>query len=310
MSTFFKLADYRIDGTDIEIMKLLTKDCRLSYREIALTLGIATNTVKRRIKNLVSRRIIEGFLVRVNLGAFGYSNICNLTIKHRGNKEKIEEYLQNLGYVFLEGDCIGGISRFVVASKERIDKKLELLPELVRRVQLIDIYIGKWESDFVFTTNDMRILKCLIQKPRMKGKDIAQAIHVSQKTVKRRIDSMLFNRIIDFTILVNPRQMKGYINVGIFIHIEKKYREEVIKEIYEEIKNLLVFESPYENIDTMGFNLYVENMWEIESIQNRAESMKGVKNMSTILPLRRRYSNELLLEEIDERITKPLTVTK
>ena len=310
MSTFFKLADYRIDGTDIEIMKLLTKDCRLSYREIALTLGIATNTVKRRIKNLVSRRIIEGFLVRVNLGAFGYSNICNLTIKHRGNKEKIEEYLQNLGYVFLEGDCIGGISRFVVASKERIDKKLELLPELVRRVQLIDIYIGKWESDFVFTTNDLRILKCLIQKPRMKIKDIAQAIHVSQKTVKRRIDSMLFNRIIDFTILVNPRQMKGYINVGIFIHIEKKYREEVIKEIYEEIKNLLVFESPYENIDTMGFNLYVENMWEIESIQNRAESMKGVKNMSTILPLRRRYSNELLLEEIDERITKPLTVTK
>jgi DNA-binding Lrp family transcriptional regulator len=310
MSTFFKLADYRIDGTDIEIMKLLTKDCRLSYREIGLTLGIATNTVKRRIKNLVSRRIIEGFLVRVNLGAFGYSNICNLTIKHRGNKEKIEEYLQNLGYVFLEGDCIGGISRFVVASKERIDKKLELLPELVRRVQLIDIYIGKWESDFVFTTNDLRILKCLIQKPRMKIKDIAQAIHVSQKTVKRRIDSMLFNRIIDFTILVNPRQMKGYINVGIFIHIEKKYREEVIKEIYQEIKNLLVFESPYENIDTMGFNLYVENMWEIESIQNRAESMKGVKNMSTILPLRRRYSNELLLEEIDERITKPLTVTK
>jgi DNA-binding Lrp family transcriptional regulator len=82
------LADYRIDGTDIEIMELLTKDCRLSYREIALTLGITTNTVKRRIKNLVSRRVIEDFLVRVNLGAFGYSNICNLTIKHMGIKKR------------------------------------------------------------------------------------------------------------------------------------------------------------------------------------------------------------------------------
>lgn len=304
MSTFFKLSDYRIDSTDIEIMKLLTKDCRLSYREIALTLGIATNTVKRRIKNLISRRIIEGFLVRVNLGAFGYSNICNLTIKHLGNKEKIKGYLQNLGYVFLEGDCIGGISRFVVASKERIDNALEFLSEKVRHLQLIDIFIGEWKSDFVFTANDLRILKCLIQKPRMKVKDIAQAIHVSQKTVKRRIDAMLFNRVVDFTIFVNPREMRGYVNVGIFIHVEKKYSEEVTKEIYKQIKDLLVFGSPYESLDTMGLNLYVENMWEIERIQNKAESMKGVKNVSIILPLRRRYSHELLLKEIDRRITK------
>jgi DNA-binding Lrp family transcriptional regulator len=305
MSTFFKLADYRIDGTDIEIMKLLTKDCRLSYREIALTLGITTNTVKRRIKNLVSMRIIEDFLVRVNLGAFGYSNITNLTIKHKGNKEKIKGYLQNLGYVFLEGDCVGGISRFVVASKERIDNALNFLPEKVQHLQLIDIFIGEWESDFIFTTNDLRILKCLIQKPRMKVKDIAQAIHVSQKTVKRRIDAMLFNRVIDFTIFVNPSEMRGYVNIGIFIHVEKKYHEEVTKGIYKEIKDLLVFGSPYENLDTMGVNLYVENMWEIESIQNRAESMKGVKNVSIILPLRRRYSHELLLKEIDRRIAKP-----
>jgi DNA-binding Lrp family transcriptional regulator len=304
------MAEYRVDNTDIEIMKLLTKDCRLSYREIGLTLGVTTNTVKRRISNLMSRRIIESFLIRVNLGVFGYKNICNLTIKHKGNKEKIKGNLQNLGYIFLEGDCVGGISRFVLASKEKIDKKLELLPEKIGRVQLIDIYISKWESDFVFTTNDLRILKCLIQKPRMKVKDIAQETYVSQKTVKRRIDTMLFSRVIDFTILVNPRQMKGYINVGIFIHIEEKYRKEVTREIYEEIKNLLVFESPYDNIDTMGFNLYVENMWEIESIQNRAESMKGVKNMSIILPLRRRYSHELLLEEINGRIAKPLIVTR
>lgn len=300
----FKLAHYRIDGTDIEIMELLTKDCRLSYREIALTLGITTNTVKRRTKNLVSRRVIEDFLVRVNLGAFGYSNICNLTIKHIGNKEKIRGYLQNVGYVFLEGDCVGGISRFVVASKEGIDNALEFLPEKVRHLQLIDIFIGEWESDFVFTTNDLRIMKCLIQKPRMKVKDIAQAIHVSQKTVKRRIDAMLYNRVIDFTIFVNPREMKGYVNVGIFIHVEKKYYEEVTKEIYKEIKDLLVFGSRYENLDTMGLNLYVENMWEIERIQTKAESMKGVKNVSIVLPLRRRYSHELLLKEIDRRIAK------
>ena len=299
------MADYRVDSTDIEIMKLLTKDCRLSYREIALTLAIATNTVKRRIKNLISRRIIEEFLLQVNLGAFGYSKICNLTIKHKGNREKIKRYLQNLGYVYLEGDCVGGISRFVVASKEAINVEVELLPEKIQAVQLIDVFTGEWKSNFIFTSNDLRILKCLMQKPRVKIKDIAEAIHVSQKTVKKRTDAMVSNRILGFSIIVNPTEMIGYINVGIFIHVERKYRKAVIEQIYDEIKDLLVLGPPHEDVDMIGLNLYVENMWKIERIQNRAESMKGVKNLSIILPLRRRYSHELLLKEIDKRIATP-----
>lgn len=55
----------------------------------------------------------------------------------------------------------------------------------------------------------------------MKIKDILQTIHVSQKKVKRRTDAIAFNRVIDFNTIVNPREMKGFINVGIFIHVER-----------------------------------------------------------------------------------------
>lgn len=176
--------------------------------------------------------------------------------------------------------------------------------EHIQPAQLIDVFNGKWESNFIFTSNDLRILKCLIQKPRIKIKDVVQTIPVSQKTVKRRIDIMLSRHVIDFSIIVNPREMKGYINVGIFILVERIHRKEVIEQVYKEIKHLLVLEPPYENADTIGINLYVENMWEVERIQNKAESMKGVKNFSIILPLRRRYFHELLLKEIDKRIAR------
>ena len=218
------MSGYRVDFTDTRILKLLAKDCRVSYRQIALNLDITTNTVKRRINNLVSRRIIADFLIRVNLGAFGYKNIHNLTIKHKGNRDQLEKYLRNLGYVFQEGSCVGGISRFVLASKERVDDELKSIPEKYRCVQQIDNFIGLWDSDFFFIVNDLQILRCLIRDPRMKTKDIAHAIHVSQKTVKRRIDIMLFNRVIDFTIFVNPMEVKGYINVGVFIEIGKEVR--------------------------------------------------------------------------------------
>lgn len=104
----------------------------------------------------------------------------------------------------------------------------------------------------------------------MKVKEIARAIHVSQKTISRRIDAMLSNHVIDFTIIVNPREMKGYVNAGIFIHVDKQYRNEVTKKIYEEIKNLLVLGPPYEDMNTIGLNVYVQNMWEIEKIQRKS----------------------------------------
>jgi DNA-binding Lrp family transcriptional regulator len=201
------------------------------------------------------------------------------------------------------GDCVGSVSRFALASKINVNEELRWLPEKIDSVQVIDIFSSSWKSNFFFSTNDMKILKCLIAKSRTKVKEIAKTIHVSQKTVSRRIDAMISNHVIDFTIIVNPREMKGYVNVGIFIHVEKQHRNEVTKIINEEIKNLLVLGPPYEDIDTIGFNLYVQNMWEIDSIQRKAESLSGVKNLSTILPLRRQYFHDLILEEIDRRIS-------
>ncbi len=41
--------DFHMDHIDIEILKILVDNCRTSYREIGLTLGLTTNAVKRRV---------------------------------------------------------------------------------------------------------------------------------------------------------------------------------------------------------------------------------------------------------------------
>jgi hypothetical protein len=122
----------------------------------------------------------------------------------------------------MHSDCVGGVSRFALASKNNLNEKLRSLPEKIESVQVIDIFSSSWESNFFFNTNDFKILKFLIAKPRTKVKEIAKVIHVSQKTVSRRIDAMISNHVIDFTIIVNP-EMKTYVNVGIFIHDEKQH---------------------------------------------------------------------------------------
>jgi hypothetical protein len=54
---------------------------------------------------------------------------------------------------------------------------------------------------------------------------------------------------------------------------------------YKERNFELVRKSPAGLTVLVVLNVYVQNMWEIEKIQRKAESLTGFKNVSTILPL-------------------------
>ncbi len=75
--------DFHMDHLDIEILKILADNCRTSYRSIGLTLGLTSNTVKRRVKILIQNKIIEKFITNLNFAVLGYSMNCLLIIRHQ-----------------------------------------------------------------------------------------------------------------------------------------------------------------------------------------------------------------------------------
>lgn len=68
---------YNLDNIDIEIIKILQRDCRTPISEIASKLKISKSTVYYRIKKLEENGVIEGCYAKINLRAF---NIDYLTI--------------------------------------------------------------------------------------------------------------------------------------------------------------------------------------------------------------------------------------
>jgi DNA-binding Lrp family transcriptional regulator len=54
--------DFHMDHLDLQILRILADNCRTSYRSIGLTLGLTTNTVKRRVKILIQNKIIGKFI--------------------------------------------------------------------------------------------------------------------------------------------------------------------------------------------------------------------------------------------------------
>ena len=51
----------RLDNIDLQIIKILARDSRTSFTEIASAVGISTNATKVRINKMVSNRLIQSF---------------------------------------------------------------------------------------------------------------------------------------------------------------------------------------------------------------------------------------------------------
>lgn len=63
----------KLDKTDLEIIKILTKNARESIVSIANKLKISTKTASSRIKNLEKRQIIRGYTALFNMEKLGFS---------------------------------------------------------------------------------------------------------------------------------------------------------------------------------------------------------------------------------------------
>ena len=56
----------RIDALDIELLRLLMEESSQTYIQISKKLNIHKDTVRKRIRNLVDRKIIDRFTIAIN----------------------------------------------------------------------------------------------------------------------------------------------------------------------------------------------------------------------------------------------------
>lgn len=69
-----------IDETDRKILKLLTWDSRLSYREIARQLKLSTGTIIERLKKLKTSGVITGYSVNIDPQKLGYELVAIIDV--------------------------------------------------------------------------------------------------------------------------------------------------------------------------------------------------------------------------------------
>jgi DNA-binding Lrp family transcriptional regulator len=315
------LQQTRLDSIDLHIIRLLARDCRTSYMNIASAVGITPIATKKRINKMVSNGVIRRFATVINPVIFGYEKEWILIVKNIDKtitEQEIFKKISLLGDIFLYiKELEQAAVSFVLFVRDEAEGKIGILTDLLKPAEVESIFGSFKPVNVRIHSSDLEIMKCLLSDPRMRVEDIAKETSLSTKTVARRLEMMREKHILQFTILtdLSSMQLTGFIEFVVLIRVHASYHQSVVQRIYNEMQEYLFH--PLDDFLLYPINYSIgyqkelviasfccANISTVNSILRRLEPYDGVNKVESITAISEtKIYQDWLKREIDKRIT-------
>jgi len=281
-----------MDDTDVIISQLLLANSRLSYRELAEKLDLSVTAVHNRIQSLIELGIIRKFTAGINpftqnaihvfiYGSSKTDSISNLKLKMEnqgsiywlavggGNILYIGAYLKNLG-------DLEHLVRFVKETAEMPEPTVGLtgspMPTLLKN--------AKTNPDTKLCELDYKIIRSLQNESRKATSDIAEELGVSTKTVRRRLNRMVNNYQIQFSIEWYPDASNDIMSI-FHINLKDDANPNVPNLILQKHYPNTIFYWSFSNIpDSYVFMLWTQTTKELKDIRESMEQEPAIKSVT------------------------------
>jgi DNA-binding Lrp family transcriptional regulator len=297
-----------LDKLDLKIISLLSRDCRISYRNMASIVNLTPNAVKARVNKMISKGIIKNFIVRANPALFGYEIECSITIQNVGRKMKEEHIVDKLnlfGNVLVYAKQLGQSSIYVLALKEVEEDKIRLINDLIKPAVVEKIIFANYRLPSIkIHISDLKIIKSLLLNPRMQIEEIAKDTSLSTRTVARWFERMKKNQFLEFTTMRNMSslQLIGYIEFALIIAVDKNFHRNVINTISYEMDEYLLFIPNVYQDNVIFAVFFCANIPTLDLILTRLQSYKGIKKIDLFITTRLTFYQDWLKKEINKRL--------
>jgi DNA-binding Lrp family transcriptional regulator len=70
----------RVDEIDVNVIRALQKDARVSFADIARDCGVSTDTISKRFRKMKRAGIIRGTTILLNPKSFGYNCVASMGV--------------------------------------------------------------------------------------------------------------------------------------------------------------------------------------------------------------------------------------
>ena len=214
-----------MDETDLRLCQILIVNSRLPHRELAERLGLSVQAVHRRVEGLVKEGVIRAFTTRLSAS---YLNAVQAFLFGVPGTTSFKQVLDKLGEDEHTDTAIAtsGNNIFIIALLRSVSE-LESYVEFVKKELSMPAPGVALEGSTQFpnapgrpsgpakaplTELDMRILRSLHRDSRKAVEDVAGELGVSAKTVKRHLDRMVADGVVEFGIDFEPAASTGLVS--------------------------------------------------------------------------------------------------
>ncbi len=146
----------KVDKLDLKILKLLSKNCKRSFRSIAKELGVSTATVISRIERMRKEGIIKGYTVLLDHEKLGYQLTVAIEITiSKGKLIEVEKKIAKFPNVLCVYD-ITGLTDTLVIAKFKTRKELNDFVKMLLAMP----YVERTNTHLVLNTikEDFRLI--------------------------------------------------------------------------------------------------------------------------------------------------------
>ncbi|MFW9888267.1 MAG: winged helix-turn-helix transcriptional regulator [Candidatus Thorarchaeota archaeon] len=301
-----------LDKIDMAILRELGHNCRTSYRALARKTGLSPNAAKNRAEKIVESGIITRFAVKLTTEAAGAG--CFLGFIRTDGTEGIQDFESRIGQnpmVFHVSEllCATG-GAYIIAGEHLSSDMLAELESLMKNFDNVDsVELHTMHTPDIgegctaeFPRVQLKVLKCLMQDPRMQIAEIAELTGMASKTVRRALKQLIDSEAIQFTTSLDPAA--GGI-VDIFVRIT--WSDEMIS--LDELTDWLCSEYPdefwfpwtSESEKVLIADFFVRSLLDAERISIRIRESPFVTSSTLLVSLTAAkfpYYSEMKLKEI------------
>jgi len=282
-----------MDDKDLEILKLLLFDGRMSLELIAKKVELTPYLVKKRINNLVELGVIMKFTTNLNFLMFQKSVCYTLADVKQGTDQ--QELIERIGQLDeVSGGAISLQNKMqiihIYSDDYEFKNNLEKLMQF-EEIQNTENFILLIPPDLDFKNKrliktDWKIVNLIKDNCRKTDIEIADELGISTKTVKRRLSYMRENNIILFMIDLDT-SAADFLSYLLIVKFQR-IASESFNEVMEIVKNYF-YVWRVANQEAFIFTVFINKLREIDEQVKKIENIPYVKEVISFVPTKMFY---------------------
>lgn len=266
----------------MRLILLLLQNSRLSYAELADKLSLSVNAVHKRIQQLIETDVIHKFTAKVSMLASQAIPINISGTSQLPNFKDLPDKLRSHGSIYWL--AIGSGKFLYIGAYIRNLAELEPTISFIKKeAQISEQTVGISQPTQVPLTNlkpadltlcnlDYQIIASLKDDARKAISTIANELGISSKTVRRRLNRMIKNNLIELTLEWYPDKSNDITTLMDLRLKPDSNISTVAYQILTKYSTNALFYWSFANIpNALTFVIWTNSMGELEKLHKRIE---------------------------------------